>query len=160
MSTTTMGEEIRIGPIAVRFLVEAEATGGSAALFEFDVPAGVPTPPPHSHDAYEETLYGLSGTLTWDGGRTSTTAVGPGEVLTIPRGRGAPVRERRRRDGDAARRGDARAARAGLLPRARRDRRRADGPPDVQALMAVMRRHGLSPRPPASRRLSTVAAGW
>jgi quercetin dioxygenase-like cupin family protein len=78
-------EEIRIGPIAVRFLVEGEATGGSAALFEFDVPAGSPAPPPHSHDSWEETVYGLRGTLTWTVGGVETE-VGPGEALWIRRG--------------------------------------------------------------------------
>ena len=148
MSTTTMGEEIRIGPIAIRFLVEAEATGGSAALFEFDVPAGVPTPPPHSHDAYEETLYGLSGTLTWtvDG---VTTAVGPGEVLTIPRG----VVHRFENLGDETATQLAVVTPGRLGPAYFRELAEivdgADGPPDVQALMAVMRRHGLTPAPPA-----------
>jgi hypothetical protein len=32
--------------------------------FEFDVPAGAKVPIPHSHDAYEGTLYGLEGVLT------------------------------------------------------------------------------------------------
>src|SRR5262245_53158654 len=85
MSTATTAEEIRIGPITVRFLVEAEATAGTAALFEFDVAAGSPAPPAHSHDGWEETIYGLRGTVTWtvDG---VPTAVGPGEVLCIPSG--------------------------------------------------------------------------
>ena len=85
MTTATAAEEIRVGEYVIRFLVEAEATAGTAALFEFDVPAGSPVPPAHSHDAFEETIYGLRGTLTWtvDG---ATTALGPGEVLCIARG--------------------------------------------------------------------------
>ena len=148
MSMTTVGDEIRIGPIAVRFLVEAEATGGSAALFEFDVPAGVPTPPPHSHDAYEETLYGLSGTLTWTVGDVTTT-VGPGEVLTIPRG----VVHRFENLGDEPSTQLAVVTPGRLGPSYFRELAeivdRADGPPDVQALVAVMRTHGLTPAPPA-----------
>ena len=79
------GEEIRIGPLAIRFLVEGQASGGSVAVFEFEVPAGARVPVAHSHDAYEETIYGLAGVLTWsvDGRRS---AVGPGEVLCIRRG--------------------------------------------------------------------------
>src|SRR5262245_51442284 len=85
MMATTMGEEIRIGGLAVRFLVESGETGGSAAIFEFDVPAGAKVPVAHSHDGYEETIYGLDGVLTWtvDG---RVTDVGPGEALSIPRG--------------------------------------------------------------------------
>ena len=83
--TTSTREEIRIGQLAIRFLVEAKESGGSVTMFEFEVPAGAKVPIAHSHDAYEETLYGLSGVLTWtvDG---ETHEVGPGDVLCIPRG--------------------------------------------------------------------------
>jgi len=37
---TTMREEIRIGRLAIRFLLEGAMTGGSMAVFEFDVPVG------------------------------------------------------------------------------------------------------------------------
>ena len=82
---TSANEEIRIGSLAIRFLLEGEASGGSVALFEFDVPAGANVPVAHSHDGYEETVYGLEGVLTWtlDGRQTD---VGPGEALCIPRG--------------------------------------------------------------------------
>jgi quercetin dioxygenase-like cupin family protein len=78
-------EEIRAGQIAVRFRLEGEESGGSVALFEFDVPAGARVPAAHSHDAYDETIYGLEGVLSWtlDGAKTD---VGPGEVLFIARG--------------------------------------------------------------------------
>jgi len=74
-------EETRIGQLAIRFLLEGEASGGSVAVFEFDVPAGARVPIAHSHDRYEETIYGLEGMLTWtvDGEQTE---VGPGEVLS------------------------------------------------------------------------------
>src|ERR1700689_793367 len=78
-------EEIRIGPLAIRFLLEGQASGGSVAVFEFDVPAGAKVPVAHSHDGYEETIYGLEGmlTLTVDGRQSD---VGPGEAICIPRG--------------------------------------------------------------------------
>jgi hypothetical protein len=81
MTATSTQEEIRIGPLAIRFLLEGEASGGSAAVFEFDVPAKANVPVAHRHDAYEETLYGLEGVLTWtiDGEKRQ---VGPGEVLS------------------------------------------------------------------------------
>ena len=47
------GEEIRIGPLVIRFLVEGQSSGGSVAVFEFDVPAGAKVPVAHSHDEYE-----------------------------------------------------------------------------------------------------------
>src|SRR4051794_40294940 len=78
-------EEIRIGQLAIRFLLEGHASGGSVAVFEFDVPVGAKVPVAHSHDGYEETIYGLEGVLTFtvDG---RAIDVGPREVLCIPRG--------------------------------------------------------------------------
>jgi hypothetical protein len=55
MSTGTR-EEIRIGQLAIRFLVEGKDSGRSVAIFELDVPAGAKVPIAHSHDAYEETI--------------------------------------------------------------------------------------------------------
>jgi quercetin dioxygenase-like cupin family protein len=143
MTTATGAQEIRIGEIVIRFLVEAEATAGTAALFEFDVPTDGPMPAAHSHDGYEETIYGLRGTLHWtvDG---VTTAVGPGEVLCIPRGTvhrfenvGTEV---------ATQLG---VVTPGLLgPAYFRDLAaifNVDGPPDFAAALDVMRRHGLTP---------------
>lgn len=82
---TGTSEVIRIGQLAIRFLIEGEASRGSVAVFELDVPAGAQVPAAHSHDGYEETIYGLKGvlTLTLYGCQTD---VGPGEVLCIPRG--------------------------------------------------------------------------
>src|SRR5215831_17051061 len=69
--------------------ISAPIIGGPGAagcsvkrLYEFDVSEGTPAPPAHSHDSWEETIYGLHGTLTWtvDG---VATDVGPGEVLCI-----------------------------------------------------------------------------
>ena len=51
-----MTEEIKIGQLAIRFLLEGGASGGSVAVFEFDVPAGARVPAAHSHDAYDETI--------------------------------------------------------------------------------------------------------
>jgi quercetin dioxygenase-like cupin family protein len=78
-------EEIRLGQIVVRFHLEGSASNNSIAMFEFDVAPGAKVPAAHSHDAYEETLYGLDGilTMTVDG---LPTEVGPGDVLCIPRG--------------------------------------------------------------------------
>jgi quercetin dioxygenase-like cupin family protein len=144
---TSTGDEIRIGQVAIRFLLEGEASGGSVAVFEFDVPAGARVPAAHSHDGYEETLYGLEGVLTWtlDGRQID---VGPGEVLCIPRG------VIHRFDNEHA--DDAKVlaiVSPGILgPDYFREcaaviEAAAGGPPDLAALGEVMRRHGLTPAP-------------
>jgi quercetin dioxygenase-like cupin family protein len=143
MTTTTAPEEIRVGAFLIRFLVEAEATAGTVALFEFDVPAGAPMPPPHSHDRYEETIYGVRGTTTWtvDG---VTTDVGPGEALCITRGAVHHFENTGAEDATALA-----VVTPGLLGagyfRELAAIMNADGPPDVPAALEVMRRHGLTP---------------
>lgn len=66
------GEEIRIGQMAIRFRLQAEESGGSVAVFEFDVPAGARVPAAHSHDGYDKTIYGLEGVLSWTLDETET----------------------------------------------------------------------------------------
>jgi quercetin dioxygenase-like cupin family protein len=145
--TTSTREEIKVGEMSIRFLVEREQAAGTVAVFEFDVPAGARVAAPHSHDGYEETIYGLEGTLTWtiEG---APTEVGPGEAVFIPRG----AVHHFDNTGDV----DARALAivtpgvlgsdyfrevAAVLDAA------AEGPPDLAAIAAVMRRHGLTPAP-------------
>ena len=146
MSATGTREEIIIGPLAIRFLLEGEQSGGSVAVFEFDVPANAHVPVAHSHDAYEETLYGLEGVLTWtiDGEKRE---VGPGEVLCIPRG----AVHRFENDGDLDARQLAIVSPGILGPAYFRDVAAvvaaAGGPPDPAAIGAVMRSHGLTPVP-------------
>jgi uncharacterized cupin superfamily protein len=41
--------------------------------------------PAHSHDHYEETIYGIDGVLTWTV-KGKQVDVGPGQALCIPRG--------------------------------------------------------------------------
>jgi len=142
---TSVREEVRIGELAIRFLLEADESDGSVAVFEFDVPAGARVPAAHSHDGYEETIYGLDGVLTWTiDGRVSD--VGPGEVLCIPRG--AVHRFDNPHDADARMLG---IVTPGLLgPAYFREvaaviEAAAGGPPDLAALGEVMRRHGLTP---------------
>ncbi|HZQ64424.1 MAG TPA: cupin domain-containing protein [Gaiellaceae bacterium] len=144
MSATSAREEIRIGPLAIRFLLEGEHSGGSVAMFEFDVPAKANVPVAHSHDGYEETLYGLEGVLTWtiDGEKRD---VGPGDVLCIPRG----VVHKFENGGDLDARQLAIVTPGVLGPEYFRDIAAvaAGGPPDPAAIGAVMRRHGLTPAP-------------
>ncbi len=144
--TTNTPEEIKVGEVAIRFLVEGEQSGGSVAVFEFDVPAGARVPVAHSHDGYVETIYGLEGVLTWTVEGTATD-VGPGEALCIPRGTVHHF--------ENTSNGDARAlaiVTPGILgPDFFREVAAildaADGPPDLAAIAAVMGRHGLTPAP-------------
>ena len=138
-------EEIRVGDMAIRFLLEGERSAGSIAVFEFDVPAGAQVAAAHSHDGYEETIYGLDGVLTWTLEGTPIE-VGPGEVLCVPRG----IVHRF----DNSHEVDARALAivtpgilgpdyfrevAAILDTA------AGGPPDFAGIAAVMLRQGLTP---------------
>ena len=54
-------------------------------MFECYVPANARMPAPHSHDGFEETIYGLEGVSTWtiDG---QTVEIGPGEAVCVARG--------------------------------------------------------------------------
>ena len=142
---TGMREAIRVGELAIRFLVEGEEWAGSVAVFEFAVPGGSKVAAAHSHDGYEETLYGLEGVLTWTV-EGATIDVGPGDALVIPRR--AVHQFDNRGDVDATQLAivtpgvlgsDYFREVAAVLETA------AGGPPDFAALGAVMRRHGLTP---------------
>ncbi|MGE5322528.1 MAG: cupin domain-containing protein [Actinomycetota bacterium] len=141
-------ETIRLGPLAVRFLVTGEDSNGSIAAFELVVPAAQRlAAPAHSHDLYEETIYGTSGVLTWtvDGKQID---VGPGQALCIPRG------AIHRFDNNGTQ--DARAlcviTPAAIGPQYFRESAEvinaaAGGPPDRAKMAEIMRRHGLTPAP-------------
>ena len=142
-----MPEEIKVGQVAIRFLVEGEQSGESVAVFEFDVPAGARVPIAHSHDGYEETIYGLDGVLTWTVEGTPSV-LGPGEALLIPRG--AVHHFDNPSDVDA--RALAIVTPGVLGPDFFREvaavlEAAAGGPPDLAAIAAVMSRHGLTPAP-------------
>jgi quercetin dioxygenase-like cupin family protein len=133
-------EEFTIGSIAVRFVLDGTAGGGSASIFEFDIPPGASFPIPHRHDAYDETIYGLTGTMTWTVRETSTD-IGPGDALFIPRGAphwyrntsGATIRELA-------------IVTPGVLgPGYFRELEPVVGSRDPEAVAAVMRRHGVTP---------------
>lgn len=66
LSVNPSDETIRLGPLAVRFLITGENSSGSVAAFELMVPGAQRlAAPAHSHDHYEETIYGIDGVLTW-----------------------------------------------------------------------------------------------
>jgi quercetin dioxygenase-like cupin family protein len=145
-------ETIRLGPLGVRFLVTGEDATGSVAVFELEVPSAQRlAAPAHSHDHYEETIYGLQGVLTWtvDG---KAIDVGPGQALCIPRG------AVHRFDNHGSK--DAKAlcviSPAAIGPQYFRESAEvinaaAGGPPDRPKMIEIMRRHGLTPVPPPAQ---------
>ena len=141
-------EEIRVGEMTIRFLVEGSQSAGSVAVFEFDVPAGARIAGAHSHDGYEETIYGLEGVLTWTIEGTQSE-VGPHEALVIPRG----AVHHFDNAGDVDAKALAIATPGVIGPDFFREvgailDAAAGGPPDLAALGAAMRRHGLTPAAP------------
>ena len=146
MATSTP-EEIKVGEITIRFLVQGEQSGGSVAVFEAHVPAGARVPVAHSHDGYEETIYGLDGVLAWTVDGTPTD-VGPGDALLIPRGAVHHFDNTGEVDASAL----AIVTPGVLGPDFFREvaailDASAGGPPDLAAIGAVMGRHGLTPAP-------------
>ncbi len=139
-------EIIQAGQIEIRFLLESKDTDGRLAAFEFTVPAGAKVPVPHSHERYDETIYGLGGVMTFIvNGRV--TEVAPGEMLFIPRGAVHGFNNLKPGDAKAL----AVVTPALIGPEFFREMAaiiNAGGPPDVEKLKAVMTRHGLVPAPP------------
>ncbi len=139
-------ETIRLGPLVVRFLVTGQHASGSVALFELTVPAAQRlAAPAHSHDHYEETIYGIEGVLSWtvDGRRID---VGPGQALCIPRGAVHRFDNHGTQDVKAL----CAITPAAIGPEYFREaaaviNEAAGGPPDRARMGEIMRRHGLTP---------------
>src|SRR5436305_2007440 len=143
MAATT-SEEIKVGDLTIRFLVDGQQSAGSVAVCEVVVPAGAKVAAAHSHDGYEETIYGLEGVLTWTVEGTSTE-VGPAAALCIPRG----AVHQFDNTGDVAAKALVIVTPGILGPDYFREVAAildaAVGSPDLAALGRVMRRHGLTP---------------
>jgi quercetin dioxygenase-like cupin family protein len=143
-------EAIGVGPIGIRFLLTGDDTNGSLSVFEMTVAAGQKIPAPaHKNDAYEETLYGIEGVLTWtiDG---TPVEVGPGQAVCIPRG-GV---HRFDNFGTQDARQLAIVTPAIMSPAYFHDaveviKAAAGGPPDVAKMVEVFRRHGMTIAAPA-----------
>ena len=140
-------EEIKLGQLTIRFLVEGKDSGGSVSVFELTVPPGARVPVAHSHDAYEETIYGLQGTVTFTlAGQP--IEIGPGQALCIPRG----VVHRFDNHSSAEAKGIAILTPGILGPDYFHEiaavvKAAVAGPPDPAAIAEVMLRHGLTPAP-------------
>jgi quercetin dioxygenase-like cupin family protein len=145
-------EMLALGELRVRFLLTGNDTNGSVSIFELLVPAGQKLQAPsHKNDAYEETLYGIKGVVTWtiDG---KPFEVGPGKALCIPRG--AVHRFDNFGTEDAMQLTIITPPIMG--PAYFRDvidllKVSAGGPPDKDKMVAVFRRHGMTvAAPPAA----------
>lgn len=141
-------ETLEAGPLVVRFLITGDNSTGSVAAFELTVRGGQRLPAPaHSHDHYEETIYGLDGVLTWTVDGTPID-VGPGQALCIPRGAIHRFDNRGTSDAKVL----CVITPAAIGPQYFREafevlRAAAGGPPDRAKLADIMRRHGLTPAP-------------
>jgi quercetin dioxygenase-like cupin family protein len=144
-------EIIRVGQIGIRFLLEAADTNGSVAMFEFTVPVGAKVPVPHYHKAYDETIYGVEGVVTFTV-EGKPVDIGPGETCFIPRGAVHGFDNLKRTGVKAL----ATITPALLGPDFFREAAaivNAGGPPDVEKLKAVLLKHGLVPAmPPVASR--------
>jgi quercetin dioxygenase-like cupin family protein len=150
MYQTMQNDTITVGSLGVRFLVEPADSNGTASVFECNVPANSRMPAPHSHDGFEETIYGLQGATTWtiDG---RTVEVRPGEAVCVQRGQVHGFQNH----GDVDATFLAIATPAVFGPAYFREigevlAASAGGPPDLSEIGEVMRRHGLTPAPPSA----------
>lgn len=147
--TNPSEETIRIGSLTIHFLLTGADSNGSVAAFEMSVPPKTGLPgPAHSHDHYEESVYGVEGVLTFVVEGTPID-IGPGEACCIPRG--AVHRFENRSDQPVkvvcvitpAKLGPEYFREiAALLKEA------GGGPPDRTKAAEIMRRYGLTPAPP------------
>ncbi len=144
-------ETIELGALAIHFLITAEDSNGSIAAFELTVRGGGKLPAPtHSHVHYEETIYGIEGSMTWTVDGTEIE-VGPGQALCIPRG----AVHRFDNPGSHNAKTLCVITPGKLGPQYFRETREAmatasGGPPDRAHMVEIMRRHGLEPAAPLS----------
>ena len=148
--TSAPTEIIQVGALSLRFLVEAADSNGTASVFECFVPADNEMPAPHSHDAFEETIYGLEGITTWtvDGLKRD---IRPGEAVCIPRGAVHGFDNHGSEDAKFL----AISSPGLMTPDYFREMHEVlastpGGPPEPAKVAQVMRRHGLTPAPPGS----------
>lgn len=80
-----MTETIRIGGLTLEFLHSKDSTADSLDIFRMTVQPNARMPVPHFHESWDETVYGLGGTVTFriDG---QDVDIGPGQSAFIGRG--------------------------------------------------------------------------
>jgi quercetin dioxygenase-like cupin family protein len=80
-----MPNKIDFGSFQVNFLRSKHDTKGALDIFELILSPGGKMPVPHYHESWEETVYGLDGTVTYTiaGERCD---IAPGGTAFVPRG--------------------------------------------------------------------------
>lgn len=141
-------ETIQVGAMRVRFLVEAADSNGSVSVFECFVPADSRMPAPHSHDAFEETIYGLEGVTSWtvDG---RAVEIGLGDAVCVPRGAVHGFQNPGAENAKFLAVASPGVMRPDYFRQIHEVLAASGGPPDPAKLGDVMRRHGLTPEPPS-----------
>ena len=79
-----MTEIIRIGSIELRFLLNRHETGDSLDFFEMEVAPLGRMPVAHYHRDWHETIYGLSGTMTFVANEGAASYHRPGRRSIVP----------------------------------------------------------------------------
>jgi mannose-6-phosphate isomerase-like protein (cupin superfamily) len=122
------------------FKASSDETGGAFSLFEREVPPGGQAPPAHVHSDCEEAFYVLEGEFEFRLG-DRVERVGPGGFVLVQRGAAHTF-------ANAGSRG----ARILILHAPGKERYFEElaeltrgGPPDPEAMSALMRRHGMEP---------------
>ena len=136
-------EIIKLGQIEVKFLLEASDTNGQATMFEFSVPHGIKVPMPHYHESFDEIVYGLEGIMTFTvDGKIIDLEVG--QSLFIPKGIVHGFNNLNPQTAKALA-----TITPGLLgPEYFKDVAEivnAGGPPDIEKMKLVFKKHGLVP---------------
>ena len=140
---STDGRIVRLGAMDLRFVVDETDGQGDMVVFEMAVAPDARVPAAHYHEAVDECVYGLAGTLTTtlDG---VAHEIRPGDSLFIPRG---SVHHHANRHAETAK------TLIVLTPGSIGRRYFEDmlevvkgpGKPDMARVAQVMRRHGLVP---------------
>lgn len=134
-------EKITIGSLSMQFLVDGSHTAGHMAMAEMVVQPKAKVPPPHHHEEVDETIHMLEGTLIY---RVNDQAheLKAGDYCFSPRGSTHHFSN----PGDVPARALVVFSPAKIGPLYFQEVAEvlgAGGPPDLTALRAVMKRHGL-----------------
>jgi len=137
-----MPELVKIGGLELRFLRDKHETHGSLDMFDMTVPPDGQMPVAHYHRDWDESAYGLEGSITFtvDG---HPHHLSPGDTLFIPRGVVHGFN-----NGSGARARCLGVLTPGVLgPQYFRELAAliAKGPPDEAVVKEIMLRHGLVP---------------
>src|ERR1700743_471139 len=140
-------ESIVMGSLEINFLLDGDDTDGTMVQFELVVPPGAKVPAPHFHVDVDETMYVLEGRPTQLIG-TETRELQPGDYCFIKRG---VVHGFNNLHNETAR-ALCTLSPASIGPAYFREIAQvinAGGPPDMQKILAIMKKHGLEAVRPA-----------